>query len=37
MEISSTFIRDALKMKMDIRHFLPAKVYDYIVQMHYYE
>jgi nicotinate-nucleotide adenylyltransferase len=37
MEISSTFIRDALKQKIDIRHFLPHKVYDYIVQMHYYE
>src|SRR5512133_1758921 len=37
MEISSTFIRDALKARIDIRHFLPAGVYDYIVQMHYYE
>jgi nicotinate-nucleotide adenylyltransferase len=37
MEISSTFIRDALKAGIDIRHFLPSGVYDYIVQMHYYE
>jgi nicotinate-nucleotide adenylyltransferase len=37
MEISSTFIRKALKSKLDIRHFLPAKVYDYITLMHYYE
>ena len=37
MEISSTFIRQALKSKHDIRHFLPYKVYDYIIEMHYYE
>jgi nicotinate-nucleotide adenylyltransferase len=37
MEISSTFIREALKLKRDIRHFLPHKVYEYITQMHYYE
>lgn len=37
MEISSTFIRNALLEKLDIRHFLPPKVYDYIVEMHYYE
>lgn len=37
MEISSTFIRDALKQRIDIRHFLPYKVYDYITQMHFYE
>jgi nicotinate-nucleotide adenylyltransferase len=37
MEISSTFIREALRSKRDIRHFLPGKVYDYITQMHYYE
>ncbi len=37
MEVSSTFIRKALKEKRDIRHFLPPKVFDYIVEMHYYE
>jgi nicotinate-nucleotide adenylyltransferase len=37
MEISSTFIRDALKARIDIRHFLPHKVFDYITQMHFYE
>jgi nicotinate-nucleotide adenylyltransferase len=37
MEISSTFIRDSLKAKIDIKHFLPPGVYDYIVQMHFYE
>lgn len=37
MEVSSTFIREALRSKKDIRHFLPPKVFDYIVQMHFYE
>jgi nicotinate-nucleotide adenylyltransferase len=37
MDISSTFIRKALKSKHDIRHFLPGKVYEYITLMHYYE
>ena len=37
MEISSTFIREALRNKQDIRHFLPYKVYDYITEMHFYE
>jgi nicotinate-nucleotide adenylyltransferase len=37
MDISSTFIRKALKSKLDIRHFLPDKVYEYITTMHYYE
>ncbi|MBN1145038.1 MAG: nicotinate-nucleotide adenylyltransferase [Bacteroidales bacterium] len=37
MEISSTFIREALRSKHDIRHFLPGRVYEYITQMHYYE
>jgi nicotinate-nucleotide adenylyltransferase len=37
MEISSTFIRQSLKTGIDIRHFLPPRVYDYIVQMHYYK
>ncbi len=37
MEISSTFIRDAIKNKKDIRHFLPHGVWDYIKEMHFYE
>jgi nicotinate-nucleotide adenylyltransferase len=37
MEISSTFIRQALQAKHDIRHFLPPGVYDYITEMHFYE
>jgi nicotinate-nucleotide adenylyltransferase len=37
MEISSTFIRNALRSKYNIRHFLPPKVFDYITEMHFYE
>jgi nicotinate-nucleotide adenylyltransferase len=37
MDISSTFIRQALSAHHGIRYFLPHKVYDYIVEMHYYE
>ncbi len=37
MEISSSFIRNAIKNEKDIRHFLPEKTYKYIVDMHFYE
>lgn len=37
MEISSTFIREAIRDKKDIRHYLPEAVYKYIVEMHFYE
>lgn len=37
MEISSSFIRDAIKNKKDVRYFLPEKVYEYITEMHFYE
>jgi nicotinate-nucleotide adenylyltransferase len=37
MDISSTFIREALSDKRNIRHFLPPGVYDYIREMHFYE
>ncbi|MFC2111273.1 nicotinate (nicotinamide) nucleotide adenylyltransferase [Bacteroidota bacterium] len=37
MEISSSFIRKAIKDKKDVRCFLPAKVYQYIKEMHFYE
>jgi len=36
IEVSSTFIRQALKQKKDIRYFLPHGVYEYITEMHYY-
>jgi nicotinate-nucleotide adenylyltransferase len=37
MEISSTFIREALRKRHDIRHFLPHDVYTYLSEMHFYE
>ncbi|MBN1158769.1 MAG: nicotinate-nucleotide adenylyltransferase [Bacteroidales bacterium] len=37
IEISSTFIRNAIRDELNIRYFLPAKVYRYILKMHYYE
>ncbi len=37
MEISSSFIRKAIKQKKDIRFFLPGKVWAYIREMHFYE
>ncbi|HLG34554.1 MAG TPA: nicotinate (nicotinamide) nucleotide adenylyltransferase [Bacteroidia bacterium] len=37
MEISSTFIRDAIKNKKDIRYMLSDAVHKYIDEMHFYE
>ena len=37
MEISGTFIRDAIKEGKDIGWFMPATVWKYIQEMHYYE
>jgi len=37
MDISSSFIREAIRMGKDTRYFLPHKVYRYIVDMHFYE
>jgi len=37
MAISSTFIREALRKRHDIRHFLPHDVFTYITEMHFYE
>ncbi|MFC1734369.1 nicotinate (nicotinamide) nucleotide adenylyltransferase [candidate division KSB1 bacterium] len=37
IEISSSFIRKALGDKRELRYMLPEKVYDYILEMHFYE
>ncbi|MDF1570500.1 MAG: nicotinate (nicotinamide) nucleotide adenylyltransferase [Bacteroidales bacterium] len=37
MEISSSFIRQAISEGKDMRHFLPPKTYTYIREMHFYE
>ena len=37
MEISSTFIRQSIREKKDMRYMLPLKVYEYIREMHFYE
>ncbi len=37
MEISSVFIRKAIKDGKDVQYFLPEKVYEYIREMHFYE
>ena len=37
MEISSTFIRNAIKQGKDIRHFLPPGVFEYIEKMNFYK
>ncbi len=37
IDISSTFIREAIKNKKDVRYLLPDKVYQHILDMHFYE
>ncbi len=37
MEISSSFIRKAIKTGKDIRHFLPVKCWEYIDKMGFYK
>ncbi len=37
MEISSSFIRQAIKDGKDIRHLMPAPAYTYMREMHFYE
>lgn len=37
IEISSSFIREALKKGKDVRHFLPYKVFEKIDKMGYYK
>ncbi len=37
MEISSSFIRNAIKEGKDVQYMLPPKVWEYICEMHFYE
>jgi nicotinate-nucleotide adenylyltransferase len=37
IEISSSFIRESIKNKKSMEFFLPAKVWEYIREMHFYE
>jgi nicotinate-nucleotide adenylyltransferase len=37
MEISSSFIRNAIKQDKDIRFFMPEEVWQYIDEMHFYK
>ncbi len=37
MEISASFIRQAIKDKKDVRFYLPLPVFNYIDEMHFYE
>lgn len=37
MDISSTFIRDAIAQGRDVRHFLPFKVWQYLSEMNFYK
>jgi nicotinate-nucleotide adenylyltransferase len=36
MEISASFIRKAIKTGKDVRHFLPAKTWQYLEEMNFY-
>jgi len=37
MEISSSFIRQAIRDGKDVRHLVPARTYTYMREMHFYE
>ena len=37
IEISASFIRQAIKEKKDMKYFLSKDVYDYITEMHFFE
>ena len=37
IEISASFIRDSIREGKDIKYMLPPKVYDYMIEMHFYE
>lgn len=36
MEVSSTFIRKAIRAGKDVRHFLPQKTWEYLDEMNFY-
>ena len=36
MEISSSFIREAIKSGKNVRHFLPSKTWEYLDEMNFY-
>jgi nicotinate-nucleotide adenylyltransferase len=37
MDVSSSFIRESIRNKKDVRFFMPPAVADYISEMHFYE
>lgn len=37
MELSSSFIREAIKNKKDVRYMMPEKVWEYIDEMNFYK
>jgi len=37
MEISSTFIRNAVRAGKDVRFYMPPEAYEYMKEMHFYE
>jgi nicotinate-nucleotide adenylyltransferase len=37
IELSSTFIREAIRMKKDVRYFLPTAAWQYIDEMNFYK
>jgi nicotinate-nucleotide adenylyltransferase len=37
MEISASFIREAIRNKKDVRYMMPESVWNYIEEMHFYE
>ena len=37
MEISSSFIREGIKARKNMSFWMPEKVYDYLLEMHFYE
>ena len=37
MEISSSFIRDAIKAKKNVQYMVPEKVWDFLEEMNFYK